>query len=127
MIDMFGHRPPLKVLSIRQPWASLIMRGHKLIENRKWRTEYRGELFIHAAAKWYDGPEAAPWLEDRDRLPRGVVLGSVELADVITQSDSPWFTGPFGFVLRNPKRLRRPIPLRGQLFIFEVDPSVLAA
>ena len=38
----------LKVLVVRQPWAWLIVNGYKDIENRSWRTRYRGALLIHA-------------------------------------------------------------------------------
>lgn len=41
----------MKVLSIQQPWASLIVAGHKKIETRSWNTKYRGELLIHASMK----------------------------------------------------------------------------
>ena len=39
----------MKALSIRQPWAWLIVCGHKPLENRSWPTPYRGPLLIHAA------------------------------------------------------------------------------
>jgi|ERR1700758_4475866 hypothetical protein len=54
-----GHQPPwrrgnegvpgdgMKVIVIRQPWAWLIVNGFKDIENRSWRTRYRGPLMIH--------------------------------------------------------------------------------
>lgn len=38
----------MKVLTIREPWASLIGKGIKIIETRSWSTNYRGELYIHA-------------------------------------------------------------------------------
>jgi hypothetical protein len=49
----------MKALTVRQPWAWAIARGHKPIENRSWTTSYRGPLAIHAAAKWDDDPEDA--------------------------------------------------------------------
>lgn len=39
----------MKVLSLLQPWASLVVLGHKKIETRSWNTKYRGELLIHAS------------------------------------------------------------------------------
>ena len=42
----------IPVLSVRQPWAGLIVKGIKAIENRTWRTHYRGDLLIHASGKW---------------------------------------------------------------------------
>src|SRR4051812_5208588 len=41
----------LRVLSVRQPWAWLIVQGYKDIENRTWSTTYRGRLLIHASSK----------------------------------------------------------------------------
>lgn len=41
----------MKVISIREPYATLIAEGFKRIETRSWKTNYRGELFIHASCK----------------------------------------------------------------------------
>jgi len=41
----------MKVLTIKQPWAALIARGLKPIENRTWSTNYRGPLAIHVSAR----------------------------------------------------------------------------
>lgn len=40
----------MKVLTLREPWASLIGENIKLIETRSWGTKYRGELYIHAGS-----------------------------------------------------------------------------
>lgn len=39
----------MKALSIRQPWAWLIVNGHKDIENRSWPTRFRGKFLVHAS------------------------------------------------------------------------------
>jgi hypothetical protein len=39
----------VKALSIRQPWAWLIVNGQKDIENRCWKTHFRGKIYVHAA------------------------------------------------------------------------------
>ena len=39
----------MKVLSIKEPFASLIMNKKKRIETRSWKTNYRGEIYIHAS------------------------------------------------------------------------------
>ena len=41
----------IKVLSIIEPWATLIKEKKKYIETRTWKTNYRGELYIHASKK----------------------------------------------------------------------------
>jgi hypothetical protein len=47
----------MKTLSIRQPYASLVCKGIKTVENRSWDTKYRGKLFIHASGKALVWPE----------------------------------------------------------------------
>ena len=42
----------MKAVTVKQPWAGLIMAGMKDIENRTWETEYRGKLLIHASSKY---------------------------------------------------------------------------
>ena len=53
-------------------------------------------------------------------LERGGIVGSVEVTDCVDRSDSPWFFGPFGFVLRDPIRLVFE-PCRGALGFFKVQ------
>jgi len=107
----------MKALSVRQPWASLIMLGIKPVENRGWSTLYRGPLMIHASRRHdHDANVSlAP-----DQLVYGAVFGIVDLIDIVTEHPSTFFTGPFGWVLINPRRIA-PIPLRGRLRLFDVD------
>lgn len=42
----------MKVLTIRQPWASLIMNGYKRFEFRSWKTKYREDILIHAGKQY---------------------------------------------------------------------------
>lgn len=73
----------MKVLTIRQPWATLIMQKDKRFEFRSWPTKYRGELLIHAG-KCVD-KEAAERLEKYlpKELPLGKILGKVNVVDCI--------------------------------------------
>jgi hypothetical protein len=111
----------MRALSIRQPWGSLIVKGYKDVENRTWRTSYRGPLLIHAALRLDPkGFEFAHSLgidilpED---CPRGGIIGMAELVDCVTHHPSAWWRGPFAFVLANVEQL--PFrPLRGRLGIF---------
>lgn len=130
----------MKALSIRQPWANLILKAGKDIENRCWPTKVRGRILIHAAKgmtqeEWRDAMQFAHWGAPRltqgelhgfdfDALPRGGIVGSVEIVDCVTSSESPWFMGEFGFVLRNPKPLAF-TPWKGQLGFFEVPETAL--
>lgn len=119
----------MKALSIRQPWAWLIVHGFKPVENRTWPTSHRGDILIHAGLVW-DGPGLASVLatfpELRGHLPQqfdlGGIVGRAQLRDCVQQHPSAWFTGPYGFVLAEPQ----PLPfvrLPGQLSFFEVDLS----
>ncbi len=93
----------MRVLSIRQPWAYFICEGTKKTENRSWSTDYRGPVLIHAGQRWAD--EAVETIEQRfglsipRDLPRGGIVGIAGLVDIVTASDDPFFTGPFGFVM----------------------------
>ena len=124
-----------QALSIRQPWAWLIANGFKGIENRSWNTTYRGEFFIHASkamtGKEYkqcldflellrrDANVALPIirLPDRESLNFGGIVGVASLTACVTASDSPWFTGEYGFVLENPRILPF-MPCQGTLKFF---------
>jgi len=58
------------------------------------------------------------------QLERGGIVGSVEIVDCVAASDSPWFFGRFGFVLREPQPLPF-VPWKGQLGFFDVPVSAL--
>lgn len=68
-----------RALSIRQPWAELIMRGNKDEEYRSRATKVRGRIAIYASLSKEDLPEAEDNGLDPDELPRGVIIGTVEL------------------------------------------------
>lgn len=76
----------MKVLTIKQPWATLIMQGDKRFEFRSWKTNYRGELLIHAG-KGID-KEAMKRLSKyiSENLPSEKILGKVKLVDCIEMS-----------------------------------------
>lgn len=130
--DLPSDGEALKALSIRQPWASLILKAGKDIENRNWPTKVRGRILIHAAkgctaGELSDALDFASGILDRnvaatlDGMARGGIVGSVEIVDCVTESRSPWFVGRYGFVLANPQPL--PFwPCRGQLGFFDVYP-----
>lgn len=119
----------MKALSLRQPWAWLVAAGLKPIENRRWQTHYRGPLLIHAArtpddrfVKLFARQLAA--IEVPADLPRGGIVGRVDLVDVVTVSDSDWFVGPYGFVVTGAKPLPF-LPWRGMPGLFEVPDAAL--
>ena len=116
----------MKALSIRQPWAWLIVNGHKHIENRSWRTNFRGPVLIHASkgmtkdeyiGAYVLAEEQGIILPDFNALERGGIVGKAILLDCISVSYSPWFFGPFGFVMENQKPLPFQ-PCKGELGFF---------
>lgn len=133
-------------LSIRQPWAHFIIHGVpvdgkppilKDIENRDWRTPYRGRCLIHASkggtkrefAESIAGVEEAFGIAvplGFDDFQRGGVIGSVEIHDCVSSSDSPWFIGAFGFMLRDPQMLTFSA-MPGRLGFFNVPDSALVS
>ena len=120
--------PPMtRALSIMQPWAWLIVNGYKDIENRDWKTHYRGRFYVHAGGTRFDRvghadvrrrfPEIP--LPDIHEFARGGIVGAVTLVDCVAEHASPWFVGPYGFVLDKPEALPF-VPLTGQLGFFAV-------
>lgn len=116
----------IPALSIRQPWPWLILHAGKNIENRPWSTRFRGRFYIHAAKKI----DMAAYeifrqcgLPAIDKFSTGGIVGSIELVDCITQSDSDWFLGPYGFVLARPKPIKFR-PCKGQLGFFDAHFSI---
>ena len=103
----------LKILVVRQPWAWLIVNGFKDIENRSWKTHYRGPLLIQASAglpSKVDLEEFRLFARKRgvdlpEKFEKGGIVGMVLLEDCVTTSRSKWFEGPVGWVLSKPKEL----------------------
>lgn len=127
---------PELALSVRQPWAWAIIHAGKDIENRAWQPgshalQRRGRVAVHAGR----GLTREEYVYARDRirdlgftcpgaheLHRGGIIGSVEVVDVVERTDSPWFKGPIGLVLRNPEPCVF-IPAVGQLGYFRWKPA----
>lgn len=144
----------MKALSIKQPYAGLIVAGIKNIENRSWDTKFRGPLAIvstkePAPARW--------WLETRAKVARlgrpfpeqlcavnGSILGIVDLTATVylndlnqIETDHPtledfewWSEGMAGFILEYPRALDYPIPMTGRLGLYnlpaEVERAIMA-
>lgn len=94
----------LRALSIRQPHAEAIMRGVKKIEYRTRPTKVRGTIYIYASLGRYSPAEEAEMMAGYgiddvacDDLPRGVILGTVELHDC---DGGEWY-------VRSPERAAR--------------------
>jgi hypothetical protein len=99
-----GHYQPVRALSVKQPYAEAIMRGTKKVEYRNGPTKIRGRVFIYAALGRDSAEEELKRMAecrikdvDCDDLPRGVIIGTVELFDC---NDGDWY-------LRHPQRSKR--------------------
>ena len=135
----------MKALSIRQPWAWLIVNGYKDVENRTWdcpATFHPPErIYVHAGLKQdygaYDGDAAYRYLQrwiqeliewdavfewDAGRPALGAIVGEITVS---TWTDgwaagSPWFRGPYGLIISDPIAYAKPIPYKGRLGLFDV-------
>lgn len=117
----------MRALSVRQPWAWAILHAGKDIENRSWQNRHTiSTIAIHASSN-ADDVDDLPRLKRQPReeeLVRGAIIGLVDVVDVVEHDRSRWFSGPLGWVLRNPRPLRRPIPYRGGLGLWKVPRAV---
>ena len=126
-----SHDLPPLALSVRQPSAWAIIHGGKEIENRSLGSIRAGRMgpgriAIHAAIGMRQAEyDYLVWRWARDgvtvpppaALPRRAIIGSVDVVEIITESDSPWFGGEAG-LLRDPVACD-PIPAPGALGYFE--------
>lgn len=76
----------MKALTIKEPWASLIINNIKKYEFRSWKTNYRGKLLIHAGLNVEQGYLEKFKSYNLDYKP-GYILGEVELIDCIKVDD----------------------------------------
>jgi hypothetical protein len=99
-------------LSIKQPWAALLVFGHKTIEIRRWPTARRGRILIHASRQ--SDPRSAAWtlvpddLQTAARL-RGGIIGTAELADCLSYEGQAAFVADTKRHLNDPRWFRPPL------------------
>lgn len=119
----------MKALSLKQPYAELVISGKKTIELRKWKTKFRGEFLVHASKSVYKESMQRFGFTD---LPTGYIVGKAKLIEVKEynnekehQADkgkhlasSSW--GKYGFVLSDAKRVNK-IPAKGKLNFWEAN------
>ncbi len=139
----------MKALTICQPYAELIARGVKRVENRVWDMKYRGPLLIHAGKnkKFLSGDNYGVALSAMDW---GALIALVDVTDCLpierieaerkkthterTRMDFPsrleflltheHVEGPFCIVMANIRRLKQPIPYRGAMGLFDVPNEI---
>jgi hypothetical protein len=136
----------MKALSIIQPYATLILAGAKEYETRSWNTSHRGLLAIHASKtvpleiqfvcleEPYQSALRAAGFDSGVALPRGEVLGTVELIAVIPMEGldmsqlsenelafGDFSPGRYAWKLANPRLLKAPYRCSGRPGIFEIS------
>ena len=122
----------MKCLSICQPFANLIIQNKKTIQLRKWNTNFRGVFLIHAPIKIRK--EDCKRLKINEEFTTGAIIGKAELDDVknyeslkeIKDDKTKHYAlhdfqkKTYGFILKNAKPFRIPIPCKGQLGFFDI-------
>jgi hypothetical protein len=114
--------PCMRALSVRQPWAELILRGSKTIECRPKPTFVRERIWIYAAeGRARRDTVSTITVPDQSALPRGVLVGSVELIGCrrLSPSDSAAACLPIDFdgyawLIVHPERLSTPLRPTGR-------------
>ena len=76
----------MKVITIKQPWATLIAKGYKEYEFRTWKTKYRGEILIHAG-KGIDKKAMAGFENLKFEYPVGCIIAKAQITDCIPVDD----------------------------------------
>lgn len=140
----------MKALSIKQPWASLIVHGIKDIENRTWKTNFRGRIYVHASGKPANEPYQIftddQWKSIEEKrhdffvfhsyTELSQIIGEIEIVDCVINHSSIWaektegvtagnqffYKKPiYNWVLANPVLYEKPIPAKGKLSLWEPD------
>lgn len=123
-----------KCLSLKQPFAELLVSGKKKIELRKWNTKFRGEFLVHASKK-VDLEACKRNNIDPNKLVGGAIVGKSILYDVKTYHNKRSFKEDikkhlsaaiypdykYGFLIKGARKFRTPLVTPGKLRFFTVD------
>ncbi|QQU04203.1 ASCH domain-containing protein [Myroides odoratus] len=120
-----------KALSVKQPWAELICLGVKDIENRTWRTRFRGRVYIHASMHPDKSDRLSKEREevtdniDEFQFKNSAIIGEVTIVDCVQNHKSIWADkgqGIWHWVLKDAVFYEKPIlNVKGKLGIWDVD------
>lgn len=125
----------MKVLTIKEPWATLIIDGHKQYEFRSWKTNYRGKILIHAG-KSLENDMLKRFKDYNLNCSRGVIVGEADIVDCILVSNEfnkkliekdPIVYGrsnhveTYAWELKNIVKYDNPIHVRGKLGLWNYD------
>lgn len=130
----------MKVISIIEPWASLIKEQKKYIETRSWKTNYRGKIYIHASLKKVSKKDERinnliSLLEDQE-FKYGHIIAEATIVDCIYMNEEflskikennqeyicgEYLVGRYAWILKDIKKLDKPIPAQGSLGIWNYN------
>ncbi len=128
----------MKVLSLLEPWASLINEKVKYIETRSWKTNYRGELYIHASSKKLNNKQLIEYKDKLDILNNinfnyGHIICKCNLIDCVYMTEEfiekvkenreeyisgGYEVGRYAWILEDIQTLENPIKTKGKLGIW---------
>lgn len=134
----------MKVLSLLQPWATLVVIRAKQIETRSWSTDYRGELLIHASTGKVGAllamePPFTKYIKKFKDLPFGAIIGRVTLKDVLLIEEKKlegntlnqltleelafgdFSVGRYAWLLSDAVQIDKPIPAKGSLRLWDFE------
>lgn len=127
-----------KALTVKQPWAWLILHGGKDVENRMWPISYRGPLLIHAGKTYDDEADyffdwAATYTEidtsvypTPDEIVYGAIIGRVQLVGCQTLYRSDWADDEqWNWILADPEPFAEPVPWCGRLGLWQISDEEL--
>jgi len=125
----------MKALTIKEPWASLIINGYKKYEFRSWKTNYRGKILIHAGLSIEK--DIIKRFESYNLIyKKGAIIGEADLVDCILvdkefnqklksinpiiyeRSNHPQ---TYAWKLENIKKYDKPINVKGKLGLWNYN------
>jgi hypothetical protein len=128
----------MKAISVRQPWANLIIEGKKKLDLRTYKINFTGPLAIHASSI-VELEDCTRFGFEPDHLPKGVVIGVVDLVEIseldkllyeqreeLHLQHRKYRSGLYGWLLKNPRALEIPIKYHGRQGVFNVPDELLA-
>ena len=125
----------MKVLTIKEPWATLIIEGYKRYEFRSWKTNYRGKILIHAGMS-LESDNALRFKDYNLEYGKGAIIGEAEIVDCILVTKEfddelkkinslvygrSSHVEKYAWKLENIKKYDKPISIKGQLGLWNYE------
>lgn len=125
----------MKTLTIKEPWATLIIDGYKKYEFRSWKTNYRGKILIHAG-KSLEKDILIRFKDYNIKCNCGMIIGEAELVDCILVNEKfdeelkkrdlkvygrSNHSQKYAWELKNIKKYNKPIPASGKLGLWNYE------